>query len=105
MKIENKEDGKKIVELTREDQKDLFCVAWQFTNFWEDLKEHKATERLACGYYCPYAKDCHDNNRYHIYDQFRIMTKLTGIEISPISDLRKEVGDANFLKEVFKSVD
>jgi len=33
------------------------------------------------------------------------MTKLTGIEISPILDFRKEVGDANFLKKVSKSVD
>lgn len=39
MKIENKEDSKKIVELNEKEQLGLFCAAMQLTNLWEYSKE------------------------------------------------------------------
>lgn len=39
-------ENKKVIELTEKEQKDLFCIAWQFTNFWEDFKGGKTNEQL-----------------------------------------------------------
>ncbi|WPC41211.1 hypothetical protein [Clostridium sp. JS66] len=88
----------KKFELTEKEQKDLFCIAWQFNNFWEDLKEGKKAD-LACGT-CKYFKDCIKSKKSFIYDQFQLMTKLTGVRLNAEIGFRKKVetGKTSFIK-------
>lgn len=119
MKVENKEDGTKVIELTEKEQADLFCVAMQLTNFWEDVKDygfgdHKKNKHflnptVACKFckyrVCKYhGKLCHMTHMgLPIYDHFETMTKLTGVTLEPMAGFRKfvEQGKASFLEEDF----
>ena len=91
--------NKKIIELGEKEQKDLFCIAWLFTNLWEDQKEGKKAH-IACET-CKYCKECLDSKKLMVYDQFQLITKLTGIKLSAEIGFRKKVesGKASFFKK------
>ncbi len=79
----------KIIRLNEKEQKDLFCAAWHLTNFIEDLKEEKVSNFSTPCETCKYQKECFEDDNYDAYSHFQILTKLTGVVVTPLKGARE----------------
>lgn len=80
----------KVIELNEVEQRNLFCAAWHFTNLIEDHKEDRKGDMAQPCITCKYVKECYKDGGCNPYEKFEIVTKLTGVIITPLDKARKD---------------
>lgn len=88
--------NKKIITLDEKEQKDLFCVAWHLTNFIEDCKEKKVASFTTPCETCKCQKECLENDNFDAYSHFEVLTRLTGVIVTPLESARKLAEEGKF---------